>query len=91
MNEIIRRQKWPTETEMKQDLLDDTRAALCLAELLEEQWQPAAGPPQERLDEVAREDILLEISGRLSCIERQLVELFTGVRGEWRDEPTEDA
>jgi len=50
MNEIIRRQKWPTEAEMKQDLLDGTRAALRLVELLEEQWPPAAGPPQERLE-----------------------------------------
>jgi hypothetical protein len=42
-------------------------------------------------DEVARQDIVLEISGRLLCIERQLVELFTGVRGEWRDGATEAA
>jgi hypothetical protein len=48
-------------------------------------------PPQERLDEVARQDIVLEIRGRLLCIERQLVELFTGVRGEWRDGLTDDA
>src|SRR5207245_3857574 len=81
----------PSSGELKQDLLDDTRAALRLTELLEQQWLPDAGPPQERLEEVARQDIVLEISGRLLCIEHQLVELFSGVRGEWRDGPTEEA
>jgi hypothetical protein len=57
--------------------------------LLEHPWE-LAGPP-EGFDDVPREDIVLEISGRLMCIERQLVELFTGIRGEWRDGETEDA
>ena len=59
MNEIIRRPKWPTEAEMKQDVLDDTRAALQLAELLE---QLDAGPPHERLDNVGRQDVVLQVA-----------------------------
>ena len=63
MDEIIRRQRWPTEAEMKQDLLHHIRDAQRLTDLLQQPWPPAAGPPAERLDESTREDVLLEISG----------------------------